>query len=85
MNVGSDIALFKHYLVHTICENFAVKFIAGIICAMGATIYGANTEVINMIFLTYAVDFFLGLSLAIKTRSFASYRFFAGGMKLAVY
>ncbi len=39
MNLANDLALIKHYIVHTLVDNFAVKFIAGIILSAFAEIY----------------------------------------------
>ncbi len=39
----------------------------------------------NFIIIAFVIDLVLGLSLAMKSRSFASYRLFKGGMKFAVY
>lgn len=76
MNSGSELALVKYYLVNTLFDNFAIKFLAGVALAMGNEIYGAHMPIINFIILAFIIDFVLGLAVAFNTHSFASWKFF---------
>lgn len=85
MNSGSELALVKYYIVHTLFDNFVIKFLSGVALAMSTDIYGSHMPVINFIILAFLIDFILGLAVAFDTKSFASWKFFKGAMKLGVY
>lgn len=85
MHIDGIVSYVWGYIIHTVTDSILVKFLYGIIAGIFVTMYGSHKEIINLMLILYAADFFLGVTVALQKRSFESRKFFRGAVKLAVY
>lgn len=69
------------YIWTTISDIYIIKFIAGAVVAVLASIYGSYTDLLNLVLILFGIDFFLGFGRSMINRRTSSKRAFTGALK----